>query len=459
MTRSLTFILTCALTLSLVACNRASKMDQPTPAASTDADHDHAAPATAAPPRDADRDRSGVHKPGDSQDQKPVDKNAQTNVPVKTATVELGTLPVFVTGYGTVSGGANSEVSLAFPESGRIASVGVSVGQRVAAGETIARLDDRPFITQAAQARAALANAQANYIKASAGARPQVIAQTNAQLQAAKTQLSVAQATLSRQQELIGLGVAAQTDVDTAKANLANARSQLRVLEQQQSAQIVPYAPDVAAARAVVAQAQATLSSAQQNVAYASLQAPFDGVVVARLHNEGETVDPTTSVLQIARETGVVFTAQFSPDDAQRIHRGDAAMVSAQGTQDHAPGHVIGINPAQASDAKTIPVLIQLTGTNLAFGPGAYGSASIQVGTHRGLIIPSNAVVSEPTTGTTQVFRKDGDAYHPVPIAVVQQNGIRTMVARGELRAGDSVVTIGAYQLLTPQQGAKPDTN
>lgn len=459
MMRSLTFVLTCALTLSLVACNRAFKTDQP--AASTDADHDRAAnaPTRSAPPADADRDRNGAQKRGDSKDQKPVDNNAQANVPVKTATVQLGTLPVLLTAYGTVSGGANSQVSLAFPESGRIANVGVTVGQRVAAGETIARLDDRPFIAQAAQARAELANAQANYVKASAGARPQVIAQTNAQLANAKTQVSVAQVTLSRQQKLLSLGVAAQTDVDTAKANLANAQSQLRVLEQQQSAQVVPYAPDVTAARASVAQAQATLTSAQQNVAYASLQAPFDGVVVARLHNEGETVDPTTPVLQIARETGVVFTAQFSPEDAQRIHQGDAATISAQGTQDHASGHVIAINPAQASDAKSIPVLIQLAGTSLAFGPGAYGLASIQVGTHRGLIIPSNAVVSEPTTGTTQVFRKDGDAYHPVPIAVVQQTGGRTMVAHGELHAGDSVVTEGAYQLLTPQQGAKPDTN
>jgi len=382
---------------------------------------------------------------------------ASNTVPVTTSVVRFAAVPIAVTATGTVIGGANSQASLAFPEAGRIAHVDVGVGEKVAAGQTIAQLDTGLFAADAAQMRAALAAARANYSKTASGARPQLVAQTNAQIQGATTQLAVAQRNLARQQQLLRLGIASQVDVETAKTALAAAQSQLQVYQQQQSAQVQPFAPDVAAARAGVAQAAAALSAAQQKIAYATLAAPFSGVVVARLHNDGESVDPTMPIVQIAKDSNAVFTAEFAPEDAQRIHRGDQATIQAQGTNDTATGTVIAINPQQSSAARTVPILIRLTKGGVAFGPGAYGTASIIVGSRRGLVVPSASIVSDPTTGTTQVFRKTGDRYNPVSIAVKQDIGMTTAVSSADLHAGDVVVARGAYELRAPSQSAPKD--
>jgi CzcA family heavy metal efflux pump len=404
---------------------------------------------------DADRD-------GDRAAQRtPTARTAptRTTVPVRTAVVRLEEIPVIITASGSVSGGANAQASLAFPEAGRIAGLDVKVGQSVRAGQVLARLDAGPFEADAAQARAALAASQANYAKILAGARPQQVAQVNAQIQSAQMQLALARTKLARQQKLFQFGIVARADVETADAAVASARSQLRVLQEQQSAQTRPFAPDVASARAGVAQAQAVLAAAQQKITYATLTAPFSGVVVGRLHNDGETVDQTTPVVQIARDHDTVFTANASPQDAQRLHVGARAKVQAQGTDEIVDGTVVAINPQQTSTARSVPVLIRLSSGGVAFGPGAYGTASIVVGAQRALVLPSTAVVADPTTGTTQVFRKDGQAYEPVSVTVSRQIGSRTAIRSAQLHQGDVVVAQGSYELLAPPQSAPTDTD
>lgn len=88
-------------------------------------------------------------------------------------------------------------------------------------------------------------------------------------------------------------------------------------------------------------------------------------------------------------------------------------------------GTVVAINPQQTTSARLVPVLIRISSGGVSFGPGAYGTASIVVEKGRGLVLPAAALVLDPTTGNTQVFRKNGDAYEPVPVTVVQQLGSR----------------------------------
>ncbi len=363
--------------------------------------------------------------------------------PVQTAVVRYEAVPLIVTGYGAVQGGPNSKAALAFPEAGRIAQVDVNVGDRVSAGQTLAQLDSVGFRAATAEASAQVASAHANYDKA--------VALT----QGSSTQLVVAQAQLRRQEQLLKLGIASQSEVDAAKATVAAAQAQLGV--RGAGAQAQP--PDVEAARAAIQQAQAALAAAEQNVAYTTLTAPFSGVVTARLHNDGESVDPSTPVIEIAKDTNVVFTAQFAPADAERIQVGDRAAVVAQSGGKRSEGNVVAINPNQSDPSRQVDILIRLSSGGIAFGPGAYGTASVRVGSHGGLVVPKGAVVSDPTTGSNQVFKKIGDRFVPLPVTVKQTFGGRTWVEADELHAGDRVATRGAFELNTSsQQGpADPD--
>lgn len=368
-------------------------------------------------------------------------KGEQHQPPVQTALVRYQSVPLTVTGYGSVQGGANSKAALAFAELGRIAHVDVIVGDRVATGQTLAQLDSTAFAAAVAQASAQLASARANYDRA--------IAQTRG----SSTQLAVAQAQLRREKELLQLGIASQSEVDAAKAAVASAQAQLGV----QGAGGTQAAPDLEAARAGIQQAQAALAAAQQNIAYTTLTAPFSGVVTARLHNDGESVDPTTPVIEIAKDTNVVFTGQFAPADAERIHVGEGATVETQNGGSSAEGSVVAINPNQNSESRQVDVLIRLGSGGIAFGPGAYGTASVRVGAHRGLVVPKDAIVSDPTTGSQQVFRRNGDRFSPVPVNVKQTFGELTWIETDELHPGDRVAARGAFELSGSSHKAQPD--
>jgi len=440
-------LLTCAMLLT--SCNHSAASGTKT-SVGGDAD----AKPKATPADNYAKPKADADSPGANQ-------AIAAAVPVQTVVVHRGALPQLVVGYGIVGGGANPKADLAFSEAGRIASVDVTVGDRVSSGMVLARLDPRPFQAELDQARANVAAAQAAQTKARLGVRPQQVAETDAQTRQAKTQVRIAQAQADREAKLLSLGIAAQSDVDTARAALANAKGQLEVLQQQRLTEVHPWQPDVDAANAGVAQAQSVASGASQKVAVAQLVAPFAGVVVARLHNDGESVDATTPVVELVNAVAPIFTAQFTPEDASRIHVGDPATIEAQGAPLKTDGIIAAINAAQG-DAHTVAVLVRMRvasqPTN-TLSPGAYGKASVRVGTQHGLIVPEPAIVTDAATGAVQVFRKEDERFEPVPITVEARVAGRAIVVAPNLHPGDRVATRGAYELLTPQQAPKADSD
>ena len=353
-----------------------------------------------------------------------------------------------VAAFGSVAGGRNAQALLAFPEGGRIASIAVSVGDRVAAGSALATLEAAPFEEDLAQASAALAAARANAEKATSAARPQQRAQTRAQADAARAQLEVARAHLAREQTLFRIGVAPAADVETARAAVVGSDSALRVLVAQGSSESMPFAPDVAVARAGIGEAAAAVDAARAKIGLATLRAPFAGTVVAVAHSEGEIVDPTAPILTLVNTAAAVFTAQFTPSDAAQIAPGDAARIAVRSTAGEANARVVAIDPMQSADARTIAVLLRISsGDPLAFAPGAYGQAIVRVGETSGLVVAASAIVADPTTGAAHVFRKTNDRYDAVPVEVKRETDGRAWIASASLRAGDRVVTSGVYSL------------
>jgi HlyD family secretion protein len=138
--------------------------------------------------------------------------------------------------------------ALSLPIGGMVAEVLVSEGDQVTAGQVIARLDATQLTARVASAKAALAEAQANYENLKAGATPEQIAEAEAQLAAAQAQaqrtaasvtaadVAAAQAQIqASQQQLRRLQAgpketalsAAQANLSTAQANLVTQRDQL----------------------------------------------------------------------------------------------------------------------------------------------------------------------------------------------------------------------------------------
>jgi multidrug resistance efflux pump len=375
---------------------------------------------------------------------------------IETSSVRIAVVPLTVSAYGSISGGPNAQALLAFPEPGRIAEVNVNAGQHVAAGTLLARLDTAALEAAVAQAAANVQAANASYRKVLAGARPQQRAQTSAQIDQARTAYAVAHAQYAREQMLLRAGIVSRSQVDAARSAEVSARAQLSVLEQELSSQEHPLPQDVAAGKAEADEAAAALRAAQTALANASLRAPFSGVVAARLHNAGESVDAATPVIELANDAQV-FTAQLDPDDAAKVKAGDSAVVSFTDANLEIHGRVSAIGRAQLGEGRLVPVQITLSKRDAAVEAGAYGKASIVVGHVRGLVVPSSAIVADPTTGTMIVFRKRGTQYDPVPISLVNALGDERWIKSAQLHPGDAIVVKGAAELMAPQGGA-PDS-
>jgi HlyD family secretion protein len=149
---------------------------------------------------------------------------AQPEEETRSAVVERGTMLVAVSASGSVK--PQTRVSLSFESPGRVDEVAVEVGDAVAAGDVLARLDVRQLALQVRQAQAALALAEAQLDQLRAGPQSEEVEMAEANLRAAQAQVSAAAADLDQLE-------AGPDDAETAAANadLASALAQQKVAQ------------------------------------------------------------------------------------------------------------------------------------------------------------------------------------------------------------------------------------
>nr|MCF6371465.1 efflux RND transporter periplasmic adaptor subunit [Tychonema sp. BBK16] len=173
-----------------------------------------------------------------SKSQPKVDAIATMTVPV-----EAQNLTVRITSSGTVQ--PVQRVNLSPKGSGRIAELFVEQGDKVEAGQIIARMESRDVEAQLAQATAREASVRAKLAKIQAGNRSEDIASAQARLDQAEASLAQFKAG-SRVEEV----AAARARLQQTQARLQQLRAGSRVEEVSQG-------------RAKLAQAQARLADAQ----------------------------------------------------------------------------------------------------------------------------------------------------------------------------------------------------
>jgi len=124
-------------------------------------------------------------------------------------------------GAFTLSGNVDvHQVELAFRVSGRISAVKVQEGDKVSAGQVLAELDPVPFQTDVGSAKADLAQAQAQLDKTRRGFRVEEVAQARATVAQRTADLENARVTLQRQEQLVASGLVTHQQIDDAQARV-----------------------------------------------------------------------------------------------------------------------------------------------------------------------------------------------------------------------------------------------
>jgi len=125
------------------------------------------------------------------------------------------------------------QVELAFRVSGRISAVKVQEGDKVSADQVLAQLDPVPFQTDVDSAKADLAQAQAQLDKTRRGFRIEEVAQARANVAQRAADLENAQITLRRQQQLVASGLVTHQQIDDAEARVHMSEAALAASRQQ----------------------------------------------------------------------------------------------------------------------------------------------------------------------------------------------------------------------------------
>ncbi|MBP1775028.1 MAG: macA, partial [candidate division NC10 bacterium] len=224
-------------------------------------------------------------------------------------------LSATVTATGTVKAMVGAEVKVGSRIPGRVDQLAVQVGDRVKAGQAIARLEQDDLRAAVEKARADLAAAEAKLATVRNGARTQELQTAEAALRQAEANQLLTKANLDRYRQLYQDGGVALQQVDTAArdydvavAQVRSAREQLSLIREKYTLEDGQYA------EAQVQQARAALRIAEANLGYATITAPMGGVVASVSTQQGETVTSGSAAAQAPTFVTIIDLTRLQVD-------------------------------------------------------------------------------------------------------------------------------------------------
>ncbi len=207
-----------------------------------------------------------------------------------------------------------TEVRVAPEVGGRLVELRADEGDRVSAGQVLARLDPRDLELTLARLRAERDQAAAQLRLLLAGARVEDLRQAEAQVRsaeadvrAAEAELAAAVSDLERFEALLqsNAGSIKQRDDAATRRRVAEARlraAEARVVAAREALarlQAGARREELDAARARLAAADAQIAVLEENLADTTVTSPADGVVTRHLAEPGELVAPRTPIVVV----------------------------------------------------------------------------------------------------------------------------------------------------------------
>ena len=252
-----------------------------------------------------------------------------------------------------------TEVRVAAEVGGRLLEVKVAEGDRVAAGDVVARLDtsDTDLLVRRVTAEREQAEAQLALLRA--GSRREDIRQAASQVQAAQSETRAAQAELDaatadleRFEGLLRANAGSVKQRDDAKTRREVAAARVRGAQERAQAASDTLAKvrsgarpqEVDAARARVSAVDAQLATLQKNIGDAVLKAPVAGIVTSKLLDAGELAAPRAPVVVITDLDHAWANVYVDERLVPRLKIGQAATLVTDAGQ-RLPGTITFISP------------------------------------------------------------------------------------------------------------------
>ncbi|WP_298625656.1 efflux RND transporter periplasmic adaptor subunit [uncultured Zoogloea sp.] len=358
---------------------------------------------------------------------------------VDVAVVKTAPLTQSVVATGRIA--TPARIAIGSPIAATVLEITVREGDVVAPGQVLARLRADDAAALVAQAEAARVEAEARLTQVEKLGQP-VAAQ---QLAQAEANLKVANAEAERARRLVAQGFYAQSKVDDALRNAANAATAVDAARAQLAAQ-VPGGTEREAARARVDQARAQLANARARAALLTLTAPSAGTVLTRKAEPGDVAAAGKVLLELADAGETRIYATVDEKNLRFLKIGQ----KAGGVADAFPGQ-----PFDAELYYLAPAVDPQRGTV---------EIRFRVGKPPAFLRPDMTVSVETVTGhkdSTLVLPAEAvrEADSPRPWVLAVRDGVATRVDVGIGLAGIGQVEITSGladgdQAILPASGA-----
>lgn len=345
--------------------------------------------------------------------------------PVTLVRADSGTLPRTVTATGTLA--AEDQVVLNTKVAGRLSELPVDLGSVVRAGDVVAVLDPTDFRLRVEQASTALAQARARLGVPLDGSADEVEPAKTALVRQARAVLEQARLQRQRYASLQKDGILSRAELDQADADwrVAEARYQ-EALEEVRNRQ------------ALLAERRTQLALAEQQLADATLRAPFDGAVRERHLSVGGYLDVGAPVVTIVRQHPLRLRLPIPEREASSLRTGQTVRVEVEGHEVAAEGRIVRISPAVDEATRTLLIEAEVPNADGALRPGAYARADVVIDPEQpAVLVPASAVVS--FAGVTKVLGVEDGKVVEKRVRLGRKSADRVEVLDG-LAAGEEII-------------------
>lgn len=279
--------------------------------------------------------------------------------PVQEPVIELGTIDLasaqvreLTTGLpitGALKAVRSAVVKARVP--GELQGLTVREGDRVEAGQVIARVEPTEYAARLGQAQR--------------------------QAEAAKAQVDIAQRQYDNNAALVRQGFISQTALDNSLASLASAQANYRAA--QHGAEVV-----------------------RQSLADTVLKAPIGGQIAQRLAQPGERVGPEARIVEIVDLSQLELEAPLSPADSVAVRVGQRALLNIEGVAQPVPATVARINPSAQAGSRSVLVYLSVA-PQPGLRQGLFAQGELATATERALAVPLNAVRTDKPVPYVQI--------------------------------------------------------
>jgi len=203
----------------------------------------------------------------------------------------------------------------------------------------------------------------------------------------------------------------------------------------------------LADAKEALAKATLSLRQAEIDLEHVKVNSPFDGIVLERLVNPGETTHREQIVMKLGSLSNVLLAAKMTEDKMHSVQLGlgaEAAFPAFPG--ERFEGKVVKIDPNIDPVTRTFTTYVEIKNDDFRLKPGLSGFARIRRSAKDVLAVPSIAIMN-PSGEQASVFVVDSSGHATMrkirPGVVVDA---MTEVRDG-LKEGEKVVTVGQLYL------------